>query len=97
MALYATNYTSPSELYSKIVFRKSELVMSLIARKIGRDGFQKVLSAFLPPPNEEGGTQASTELNINTKKLIKIVRRTTGHDLKPFVEKWMCVFIARLL
>lgn len=44
-ALYRNDYTSPLELYeSELLRKKSVLVIYLIAKRIGQEGFQRVYS-----------------------------------------------------
>lgn len=77
-ALYHTNYVHPSELYSKYFFKKSTLIMYLIEKTVGSEGFQKILSNMVMVME---GRENSLELNVSTTKFLKLAKKTTSHDV----------------
>lgn len=86
-ALYNTNYISPTEFYSKYFYKKSCLVMYLIEKQVGSEGFQKILYNMV---NVIEGRENVHEYNsISTTKFLKLCKKTTSHDLKLFAEKWI--------
>jgi hypothetical protein len=68
--LYATNIAHPTELFSKIFFRKSYLVISLFERRVGYDTFQKIVSSLVtpsppPPPPPPSSSSLSSSHGVD--------------------------------
>eukprot|EP01119_Soliformovum_irregulare_P002075 TRINITY_DN1213_c4_g1_i3.p1 TRINITY_DN1213_c4_g1~~TRINITY_DN1213_c4_g1_i3.p1 ORF type:complete len:1045 (+),score=383.68 TRINITY_DN1213_c4_g1_i3:1199-4333(+) len=84
--LHWTNYIHPFEVINREIFqRKAPLVMYMIERRVGTEAFRKVLSNLVNPTGEGD----VLDRNLSTKKFLKMVRRLTGHDLRPFADRWI--------
>jgi transcription initiation factor TFIID subunit 2 len=83
--LYNTNYTSAADLYSKLVFVKSTVTMYLLEKRLGTEGFQKLLSGLVVK-NAEGDPP---DTNVSTSKFLKLAKKLTGLEMKMFADKWM--------
>lgn len=91
-ALYHTNYVTPAELYTKYFFKKSTLIMYLIEKVVGSEGFQKILSNMVMVME---GRDNTLEFNVSTSKFLKLAKKTTSHDVCiPYYYRgsWMTLF-----
>uniref|UniRef100_A0A6B2KW50 Transcription initiation factor TFIID subunit 2 n=1 Tax=Arcella intermedia TaxID=1963864 RepID=A0A6B2KW50_9EUKA len=85
--LYATNFTSPSELFTKLFYKKSYLVMYLVERRIGTDGFKRLASNAVSPPPK--ATDLTKHLMLSTHIFFKQIKKLTGFDMKEFADRWV--------
>jgi transcription initiation factor TFIID subunit 2 len=86
--LYCTNYTAPSELYHKLFYKKSLLVMYLVERRIGTDGLKRVASNLLSPPSKSSKA-LSDHLILSSNNFFKKIKKLTGFSMKEFAERWV--------
>ena len=83
--LYYSNYGHPFDVIGNKIFKKkAALVMYAIERRVGPDSFRKVLSSLVSPSYD-----SDLDKNLSTKKFLKIIRKVTGNDLRPFAERWI--------
>jgi transcription initiation factor TFIID subunit 2 len=122
--LYQTNALFPFEFTTRLLRTKATLIMYLIERRLGTEGFQKLLAALVqtalvattnvsstqPPtttlsPSEQQLSVSSTltasitspistlsdnsSFLLSTKRFLKIAKKVTGQDLRPFAERWI--------
>jgi transcription initiation factor TFIID subunit 2 len=69
---------------SKIFKKKASLVLYMIEKRIGPDALRKVLSNIIT-----AAAATSDDRTLSTKKFLKLIRRTTGIDLRPFADRWI--------
>lgn len=84
--LYWNGYLHPLDIHTNEVFkRKAPLVMYMIEKRVNPEAFRKVLSNVVSPSSEG----ELLDRNISTKKFLKMIRRLTGADLRPFADRWI--------
>ncbi|PRP77764.1 transcription initiation factor TFIID subunit 2 [Planoprotostelium fungivorum] len=82
-------FIHPVEIFeNKIFARKSAIVVYMIERKVGLDAFRKVISSLVSPTADDPDSRV-VDRNMITKKILKTIRRLTGHDLKGFADRWL--------
>jgi transcription initiation factor TFIID subunit 2 len=101
-ALYQTNAIVASEVTSRLFRTKATLVLYLLERRLGTEGFQKLLATLVQTPFIAAGVSATASNEqqrllsdtdntflLSTNRFLKIAKKVTGQDVRAFAERWV--------
>jgi len=79
-AIVERTYREPMDLFDRHLYAKAGLVLHMLRRELGDDGFWRSLRRYLE--DNRGGA-------VETTDLVRAIETTTGRGIRKFFDQWI--------
>lgn len=79
-AISTKTYKNPSDLFDRHLYEKGSLVLHMLRKQLGDDGFWKSMNVYV------SGNRGKT---VKTDDLLAAIRQATGRNMDKFFDQWI--------